>query len=59
MVIEKVKRLVEHKRRSNIVDSITRLGIAMKLFLAPVSVTDMVLMQMLKRPKRFFGAVKS
>jgi transcription termination factor Rho len=62
MVIEKAKRLVEHKRDVVILlDSITRLGRAYNT-VVPVSgkvLTGGVDANALQRPKRFFGAARN
>ena len=62
MVIEKAKRLVEHKRDVVILlDSITRLGRAFNT-VVPSSgkvLTGVVYANALQRPKRFFGAARN
>ena len=62
MVIEKAKRLVEHKRDVVILlDSITRLGRAYNTVVPPSGkvLTGGVDANALQRPKRFFGAARN
>ena len=61
MVLEKAKRLVEHKRDVVIPDSITRLARAYNT-VVPSSgkvLTGGVDANALQRPKRFFGAARN